>query len=85
MGKEGEELAFLSWVDPDPLPLKVFSFSTWPGIEAKWYFDCPRDDNSTSNSKVMTFLVVLFLTEFSDNTKTYDISRKIKTQPFIPV
>ncbi|KAJ3648987.1 hypothetical protein Zmor_020751 [Zophobas morio] len=51
VGKEGEELAFLTWTDPDPLPLKVFSFSTWPGIEAKWYFDCPRNDNSTNHSK----------------------------------
>ncbi|XP_072391900.1 neuronal acetylcholine receptor subunit non-alpha-2-like [Diabrotica undecimpunctata] len=40
VGKEGEELPFISWVDPDPLPLKVISFSTWSGVEAKWYFDC---------------------------------------------
>ncbi|RZC37961.1 slit -like 1 protein, partial [Asbolus verrucosus] len=51
VGKEGEELGFLTWIDPDPLPLKVFSFSTWPGVEAKWYFDCPRNDNDTTNSK----------------------------------
>ncbi|KYB26739.1 hypothetical protein TcasGA2_TC033650 [Tribolium castaneum] len=53
VGKEGEELAFLSWIDPDPLPLKVFSFSTWPGIEAKWFFDCPREKNGTENSKMI--------------------------------
>lgn len=42
VGKEGEELAFVSWVDPDPLPIKFVSFSTWSGIEAKWYFFCER-------------------------------------------
>ena len=39
VGKEGEELAFLTWTDPDPLPLKVFSFSTWPLILGICYFD----------------------------------------------
>ncbi|VEN45521.1 unnamed protein product [Callosobruchus maculatus] len=40
VGKEGEELPFISWIDPDPLPLKYISFSTWSGIEAKWFFNC---------------------------------------------
>ncbi|XP_045466620.1 acetylcholine receptor subunit alpha [Harmonia axyridis] len=44
VGKEGEELAFISWKDYDPLPITTIGFSTWPGIEAKWYFDCIRDD-----------------------------------------
>lgn len=42
VGREGEELPFIAWVDPDPLPLTVISFSAWSGIEAKWYFDCQR-------------------------------------------
>ncbi|KAJ3637736.1 hypothetical protein MTP99_001172 [Tenebrio molitor] len=59
VGKEGEELGFLTWTDPDPLPLKVFSFSTWPGVEAKWYFDCPRGNKTTHSKEVqkpLTFL-----------------------------
>lgn len=52
VGKEGDEVAFLSWQDTDPLPLRVFSFSTWRGVEAKWYFDCPNEANKTGDSKV---------------------------------
>ncbi|KAL3288189.1 hypothetical protein HHI36_002639 [Cryptolaemus montrouzieri] len=44
IGKEGEDIAFISWKDPNPLAVKVISFSTWPGIEAKWFFDCITDD-----------------------------------------
>lgn len=50
VGKEGEELPFLTWTDPDPLPIKDFSFSTWTGVEAKWYFDCPRDEDSINST-----------------------------------
>ncbi|CAH0550795.1 unnamed protein product [Brassicogethes aeneus] len=46
VGVEGEELPFISWIDADPLPITVFSFSTWSGIEAKWYFDCQRDQDT---------------------------------------
>lgn len=52
VGKDGSELAFLSWRDPDPVPIEVFSFSTWPGVDAKWYYDCVREDGSTSESQV---------------------------------
>lgn len=52
VGKEGEELGFLSWRDPDPLPIKYFSFCTWTGVDAKWLFDCPRDENVTTISEV---------------------------------
>ncbi|XP_044746701.1 acetylcholine receptor subunit alpha [Coccinella septempunctata] len=44
VGREGEELSFMNWKDHDPLPVTTISFSTWPGIEAKWYFDCKTDD-----------------------------------------
>lgn len=40
VAREGEELAFISWKDEDPLPIKYFSFCTWSGVEAKWFFDC---------------------------------------------
>lgn len=52
IGREGEEISFLSWQDPDPLPIQYFSFSTWPGVDAKWFFDCPRDREETSISEV---------------------------------
>ncbi|CAG9863963.1 unnamed protein product [Phyllotreta striolata] len=53
IGKENEEVPILSWTDSDPLPLKVISFSTWSGIEAKWYFDCDIND-TTEIQKPMT-------------------------------
>ncbi|XP_044740026.1 acetylcholine receptor subunit alpha-like [Chrysoperla carnea] len=40
MGNEGEELAFVSWKDPDPLPIRYVSFGTWTNVEAEWMFDC---------------------------------------------
>ncbi|KAK9728535.1 Farnesoic acid 0-methyl transferase [Popillia japonica] len=43
VGQETNELAFIAWKDPEPLNLKYFSFSTWPGVEAKWYFNCKRN------------------------------------------
>lgn len=55
VGKEGEELAFLSWRDPDPLPLRVFSFSTWTGIEAKFFYDCPNEVSLNATVSVFTF------------------------------
>lgn len=44
VGKEGQDLAFISWKDHEPLPVTTIGFSTWPGVEAKWYFDCITDD-----------------------------------------
>ncbi|XP_074042531.1 neuronal acetylcholine receptor subunit alpha-5 isoform X1 [Leptinotarsa decemlineata] len=54
VGKEGEQLPFISWVDPDPLPLEVISFSTWSGIEAKWYFDCERNNETQEIEKPLS-------------------------------
>ncbi|XP_056640292.1 acetylcholine receptor subunit alpha-like [Diorhabda sublineata] len=56
VGKEGDELPFISWTDPDPLPLKVISFSTWSGIEAKWYFDCDLKKETEEIEKPLTHL-----------------------------
>lgn len=56
VGKEGEILPFISWTDPDPLPLKVISFSTWSGIEAKWYFDCDLKKETKEIEKPLTHL-----------------------------
>lgn len=56
IGREGEELAFLSWKDPNPLSLKFFSFGTWPGVEAKWFFDCIANNGSEEVKKVLTDL-----------------------------
>ncbi|KAK5649125.1 hypothetical protein RI129_004017 [Pyrocoelia pectoralis] len=54
IGREGEELAFLSWKDNNPLPIKYFSFGTWPGVEAKWYFDCYPNSGSKEVVKKLT-------------------------------
>lgn len=42
VGVEGQNVSFIEWVDPEPLKIKFISFSTWSGIEAKWYFNCNR-------------------------------------------
>uniref|UniRef100_A0AAU6PBK1 Nicotinic acetylcholine receptor beta2 n=1 Tax=Protohermes xanthodes TaxID=1452977 RepID=A0AAU6PBK1_9NEOP len=47
VGREGEDLAFLSWKDVSPLPVRFLSFSSWPGVEAKWLFDCKPINKST--------------------------------------
>lgn len=60
VGREGEELAFINWKDTDPLSIKYFSFGTWPGIEAKWYYDCPCLENITANSKVIKNSICIF-------------------------
>lgn len=52
IGNEGSLLAFLSWKDSSPLPIQYFSFSTFTNVEAKWYYDCLREDGTMSNSKV---------------------------------
>nr|XP_022903316.1 neuronal acetylcholine receptor subunit non-alpha-2 [Onthophagus taurus] len=44
IGRETQYLPFLTWIDPDPIPLEYFSLSTWPGIEAKWFYDCYKID-----------------------------------------
>ncbi|XP_030757127.1 neuronal acetylcholine receptor subunit beta-3-like [Sitophilus oryzae] len=54
VGREGDNTSFISWQDPDPLPIKVISFSTWSGIEAKWYFDCDRSGNEEEIQKSLT-------------------------------
>ncbi|XP_060526109.1 acetylcholine receptor subunit alpha-like [Cylas formicarius] len=67
VGVEGNSTSFISWSDPDPLSLKVFSFSTWSGIEAKWFYNCDRSGNWEELEKKMTTLEKLrrdLLTEY---------------------
>ncbi|KAJ4447965.1 hypothetical protein ANN_09975 [Periplaneta americana] len=41
VGKEGDDVPFLFWTDPTPLPVLYFSFCTWTGVVGKWLYDCP--------------------------------------------
>lgn len=66
VGKEGGNFSILSWQDTDLLPLKYFSFSTWTGVEAKWYFDCPNEaTNISSNSKVFSLILTQIVFNYS--------------------
>ncbi|XP_066257440.1 acetylcholine receptor subunit beta-type lev-1-like [Euwallacea similis] len=56
VGREGDNASFIDWMDPEPLPVKFISFSTWSGIEAKWYFNCDRSENQEEIEKRLTAL-----------------------------
>lgn len=47
VGKDGESLPFMFWADPNPIPVKYFSFSSYDAVVAKWMFKCQPDTNST--------------------------------------
>lgn len=50
VGKEGDELPFLFWTDPDPIDIHYFSFCTWTGVVGKWLYACPIEKD-TGNIK----------------------------------
>ncbi|CAG9762060.1 unnamed protein product [Ceutorhynchus assimilis] len=54
VGREGENTSFIDWLDPELLPIRFISFSTWSGIEAKWYFNCDRSQSQEEIEKKMT-------------------------------
>ncbi|XP_050316044.1 neuronal acetylcholine receptor subunit beta-3-like [Anthonomus grandis grandis] len=51
VGREGENKSFIDWYDDQLLPVKYISFSTWNGIEAKWYFNCDRSEDEEEIAK----------------------------------
>ncbi|XP_019767087.2 neuronal acetylcholine receptor subunit alpha-4 [Dendroctonus ponderosae] len=56
VGREGDNASFIEWLDPEPLGVKFISFSTWSGIEAKWYFNCDRSQSEEEVEKRLTAL-----------------------------
>ncbi|CAB3385729.1 Hypothetical predicted protein [Cloeon dipterum] len=48
VGKEGDDVPFLAWRDPEPLKIQYFSFCTWNGVFGRWEFNCPENENSQS-------------------------------------
>ncbi|KAK9728537.1 Farnesoic acid 0-methyl transferase [Popillia japonica] len=45
VGCEGNNTAFLSWKDDNPLKLKYFSFASYNNIPSKWFYDCKEKIN----------------------------------------
>ncbi|KAF4532931.1 hypothetical protein B566_EDAN015643, partial [Ephemera danica] len=50
VGIEGDDMAFMGWRDPQPLPIHYFAFCTWTGVVGKWEYDCPGHRASQGNS-----------------------------------
>jgi len=43
VGKFGESLPFIFWIDPEPIPIKYYSFTSWGAAICKWMFRCKPD------------------------------------------
>jgi len=43
VGRNGEDLPFIYWTDPQPIPVKYYSFSAWGEVICKWMFKCKPD------------------------------------------
>lgn len=53
VGKYGENLPFIFWTDPVPIPVKYYSFSSWGTAVCQWMFKCIPDPLAMA-SKTMT-------------------------------
>ncbi|XP_065168807.1 acetylcholine receptor subunit beta-type unc-29-like isoform X2 [Atheta coriaria] len=51
VGKDGEEVAFMSWQDTELLPVTVFTLAGWRNVEIKWFYDCPRPNANVTDTK----------------------------------
>ncbi|XP_027844786.2 acetylcholine receptor subunit alpha-like [Aphis gossypii] len=65
VGKYGENLPFIFWTDPVPIPVKYYSFSSWGTAVCQWMFKCIPDPFAMA-SKTMTNT-----TERTDYTKRF--------------
>ncbi|KXJ73306.1 hypothetical protein RP20_CCG016064 [Aedes albopictus] len=48
VGIEGQELPLMSASDKSIIEVKYLSFSSWGSTMAKWFYDCPSDDETTT-------------------------------------
>ncbi|XP_060839694.1 neuronal acetylcholine receptor subunit beta-4-like [Rhopalosiphum padi] len=60
VGKFGESLPFIFWIDPEPIPIKYYSFTSWGAAICKWMFRCKPDS-----------FTVMSRTERTDYTKKF--------------
>jgi len=56
IGKVGENLPFIFWTDPTPIPVKYFSFSAWDGVVCKWLYNCQSTTPSEKTNNIEKFL-----------------------------
>lgn len=47
VGIEGQDLPLMSATDKSIIEVKYLSFSSWGSTMAKWFYDCPSDDESS--------------------------------------
>uniref|UniRef100_A0A0P6K120 Putative farnesoic acid 0-methyl transferase n=1 Tax=Aedes aegypti TaxID=7159 RepID=A0A0P6K120_AEDAE len=48
VGIEGQDLPLMSATDKGVIEVKYLSFSSWGSSMAKWFYDCPSDDETTT-------------------------------------
>ncbi|XP_062556535.1 neuronal acetylcholine receptor subunit alpha-9 [Armigeres subalbatus] len=53
VGIEGQDLPLMSATDKSIIEVKYLSFSSWGSTMAKWFYDCPSDDESTTELEEM--------------------------------
>lgn len=69
VGRNGEKLPFLFWIDPEPIPVKYFSFSSWGTVVCRWMFKCKPDLLSAKVMRGYTIITIpkyyLYVIKFS--------------------
>jgi len=53
VGRSGENLPFIFWMDPEPIPIKYYGFSSWGSVVCKWMFKCKLDPRVTPKIAVL--------------------------------
>ncbi|XP_022177830.1 neuronal acetylcholine receptor subunit beta-4-like [Myzus persicae] len=53
VGRYGESLPFIFWMDPEPIPVKYYSFSSWGTVVCKWTFKCKPDPLARVTPKIL--------------------------------
>lgn len=53
VGKYGENLPFIFWTDPEPTPVKYYSFSSWGTAVCQWMFKCIPDPLAVTSKTMM--------------------------------
>ncbi|XP_025190280.1 neuronal acetylcholine receptor subunit beta-4 [Melanaphis sacchari] len=65
VGRYGESLPFIFWTDPEPIPVKYYSFSSWGVVVCKWMFKCKPDPFAVISKTIMN------MTERVDYTRKF--------------
>ncbi|XP_050534949.1 acetylcholine receptor subunit alpha isoform X2 [Daktulosphaira vitifoliae] len=56
VGKTGESLPFMFWIDSSPIPIRYFSFGSWESVVLQWFFNCYINKNADKIDYINEFL-----------------------------